>query len=65
MYFYDSQVVGEKLPYDTLNEIRGRLEQVSPNLTRYGEAEEANFYDQAAELSKVSHLNYSFKNYFE
>ncbi|XP_014292532.1 NADH-ubiquinone oxidoreductase 75 kDa subunit, mitochondrial [Halyomorpha halys] len=47
-----SEVVGQKLPYDTLNEIRGRLEQVSPNLTRYGEAEEANFYDQATELSK-------------
>lgn len=48
-----SEVVGAKLPYDTLNEVRSRLEEVSPNLTRYGYTEEANFYDQAAELSKA------------
>lgn len=56
-----SEVVGQKLPYDTLNEIRGRLEQVSPNLTRYGEAEEANFYDQAVELSKEACNNLDSK----
>ena len=32
-------------------EIRGRLNQVSPNLTRYGLVEEANFFAQAAELA--------------
>lgn len=48
-----SEVVGAKLPYDTLNEVRSRLEEVSPNLTRYGDAEEANFYEQAAELAKT------------
>ncbi|XP_075209806.1 NADH dehydrogenase (ubiquinone) 75 kDa subunit [Lycorma delicatula] len=48
-----SEISGHKLPYDTLNEIRSRLEEVSPNLTRYGDAEEANFFTQAVELSKT------------
>jgi hypothetical protein len=47
------QIVGHKLPYDSLHEIRHRLEEVSPNLTRYGEVEEANYFKQAADLSKV------------
>jgi len=36
-----------------LDEIRDRLEDVSPNLVRYGEAEGANYVAQARELSKV------------
>jgi len=47
-----SEIVGHKLPYDSLHEIRHRLEEVSPNLTRYGEVEEANYFKQAADLSK-------------
>ena len=47
------QIVGHKLPYDSLHEIRHRLEEVSPNLTRYGEVEEANYFKQATDLSKV------------
>merc|ERR1711992_360314 len=46
-----SEVLGETLPYDTLQELRARLNQVSPNLTRYGLVEEANFFAQAAELA--------------
>lgn len=41
------------MPYDSLHEIRHRLEEVSPNLTRYGEVEEANYFKQAADLSQV------------
>ncbi|XP_066994726.2 NADH-ubiquinone oxidoreductase 75 kDa subunit, mitochondrial [Anabrus simplex] len=47
-----SEIVGHKLPYDNLNEIRRRLEEVSPNITRYGEVEDANYFVQALELSK-------------
>ncbi|XP_066262320.1 NADH-ubiquinone oxidoreductase 75 kDa subunit, mitochondrial [Euwallacea similis] len=47
-----SEIVGAKVPYDNLNEIRGRLEQVAPHLIRYGEAENANFFKQAQELAK-------------
>ncbi|XP_014262214.1 NADH-ubiquinone oxidoreductase 75 kDa subunit, mitochondrial [Cimex lectularius] len=47
-----SEVLGKRLPYDNLNEVRARLDEVSPNLTRYGDAQEANFFAQAAELSQ-------------
>nr|XP_022305803.1 NADH-ubiquinone oxidoreductase 75 kDa subunit, mitochondrial-like [Crassostrea virginica]XP_022305805.1 NADH-ubiquinone oxidoreductase 75 kDa subunit, mitochondrial-like [Crassostrea virginica] len=47
-----SEVLDQPLPYDTLTEIRSRLEDVAPNLTRYGEAEEANYFKQANELAK-------------
>lgn len=42
------------LPYDTLDEVRDRLAEVSPNLVRYDDVEEANYFKQANELSKVS-----------
>lgn len=46
-----SEIVGETLPYDSLNDIRRRLTEVSPNLTRYGDVEEANYFKQAQELA--------------
>ncbi|CAH0563651.1 unnamed protein product [Brassicogethes aeneus] len=52
-----SEVVGEKLPYDNLDEIRDRLEQVAPHLTRYGRAENANYFKQAAALAKSANLD--------
>lgn len=48
-----SEVVGAKLPYDTLEEVRYRLEEVAPHLTRYGSAENANYFKQAEQLAKV------------
>lgn len=42
------------MPYDNLNEIRDRLDQVAPHLTRYGSAEDANYFRQAEQLAKVS-----------
>ncbi|KAG8237324.1 hypothetical protein J437_LFUL017526 [Ladona fulva] len=38
------------MPYDTLQEVRQRLEEISPNLTRYGEVEGANYTQEACEL---------------
>ncbi|XP_072393947.1 NADH-ubiquinone oxidoreductase 75 kDa subunit, mitochondrial [Diabrotica undecimpunctata] len=49
-----SEILGVKLPYDNLSEIRDRLDEVAPHLTRYGSAEEANYFKQAAELAKSS-----------
>lgn len=49
-----SEVVGAKLPYDNLDQIRYRLEEVAPHLTRYGLVENANFFSQAGELAEVS-----------
>lgn len=36
-----SEVAGVPLPYDSLSEIRGRMNELAPHLTRYGEREEA------------------------
>lgn len=48
------KLAGVTLPYDTLDEVRKRLAEVSPNLVRYDDVEEANYFKQANELSKVS-----------
>lgn len=45
--------MGVTLPYDNLNEIRKRMSEISPNLTRYGDAEDANYFAQAAELADL------------
>ena len=42
------QVMDETLPYDTLQQVRARLAEVSPNLTRYGLVEEANYFKESA-----------------
>ena len=49
-----SEVVGETLPYDNLQEIRQRLTEVAPNLTRYGLVEEANFFKESAAYAQKS-----------
>uniref|UniRef100_A0A0P4WLN3 NADH-ubiquinone oxidoreductase 75 kDa subunit, mitochondrial n=1 Tax=Scylla olivacea TaxID=85551 RepID=A0A0P4WLN3_SCYOL len=48
-----SEVVGAQLPYDNLAEVRDRLTEVSPNLTRYGDVEEANYFAQASALAQL------------
>ncbi|XP_044073861.1 NADH-ubiquinone oxidoreductase 75 kDa subunit, mitochondrial-like isoform X2 [Siniperca chuatsi] len=48
-----SELAGVTLPYDTLDEVRDRLAEVSPNLVRYDHVEEANYFKQANELSKA------------
>lgn len=48
------KLAGVTLPYDTIDEVRDRLAEVSPNLVRYDDVEEANYFRQAHELSKVS-----------
>lgn len=47
-----SELAGVTLPYDTLDEVRDRLAEISPNLVRYDDVEEANYFKQANELSK-------------
>ncbi|KAM8855450.1 NADH-ubiquinone oxidoreductase 75 kDa subunit, mitochondrial-like isoform 1-T2 [Spinachia spinachia] len=48
-----SELAGVPLPYETLNEVRDRMAEVSPNLVRYDDVEEANYFKQAFELSKA------------
>ncbi|XP_043276192.1 NADH-ubiquinone oxidoreductase 75 kDa subunit, mitochondrial [Venturia canescens] len=47
-----AEIAGVFLPYDTISEVRARLEEVAPHLVRYGDVEPANFFAQALELSK-------------
>lgn len=48
-----SEIAGITLPYDTLDQVRNRLEEVSPNLVRYDDVEGANYFQQASELSQL------------
>ncbi|KAM4698502.1 NADH-ubiquinone oxidoreductase 75 kDa subunit, mitochondrial [Rhinophrynus dorsalis] len=48
-----SELAGITLPYDNQDAIRERLQEVSPNLVRYDDVEEANYFKQATELSKL------------
>lgn len=48
-----SEVLGEGLPYDNLDEIRNRMEDIAPHLVRLGHREENNYFKQAVELAKV------------
>ncbi|KYN21274.1 NADH-ubiquinone oxidoreductase 75 kDa subunit, mitochondrial [Trachymyrmex cornetzi] len=47
-----SELAGVTLPYDNLNDVRFRLEEVAPHLVRYGNVEPANFFKQALEIAK-------------
>ena len=49
-----SEIIGVRLPYDNLDEIRNRMEEIAPHLLRYGTAEDANYFKQALQLSKVN-----------
>ena len=54
------QITGYTLPYDTddnLDEIRRRFSEVSPNLIRYGDVEEANFFNLAVGFMQVTETN--------
>lgn len=48
-----SELAGVTLPYDSLEDVRARLAEVSPNLVRYDDVEEANYFKQANELAKA------------
>ncbi|XP_042896872.1 NADH-ubiquinone oxidoreductase 75 kDa subunit, mitochondrial [Parasteatoda tepidariorum] len=46
-----SEVAGHRLSYDSLAEIRNRMEQIAPHLTQYNEVEDSNYLAQSSELS--------------
>ncbi|XP_013407093.1 NADH-ubiquinone oxidoreductase 75 kDa subunit, mitochondrial [Lingula anatina] len=47
-----SQVCDKTLPYETLEGVRSRLEQVSPTFGMYGQVEDANYFTQALQLTQ-------------
>lgn len=48
-----SEVVGERLPYDSLDEVRDRLSEISPALVAYGDVQDNNYFAQARALAQV------------
>ncbi|OCT61350.1 NADH-ubiquinone oxidoreductase 75 kDa subunit, mitochondrial isoform X2 [Xenopus laevis] len=48
-----SELAGVTLPYEDHDGVRKRLQEVSPNLVRYDDVEEANYFKQATELAKL------------
>jgi len=49
-----SELSGVSMPFETLNDVRARLGQVSPNLVRYNDVEDANYFKQAQELAELA-----------
>lgn len=47
-----SEVAGHPLSYDNVNALRKRMSEISPNLTRHGEVEDANYFKQAQTLAQ-------------
>ncbi|XP_031707469.1 NADH-ubiquinone oxidoreductase 75 kDa subunit, mitochondrial-like [Anarrhichthys ocellatus] len=48
-----SELAGVTLHYDSLEEVRSRLAELSPNLVHYDDVEEANYFKQANELAQA------------
>lgn len=46
-------MVGERLPYDNLDEVRDRLSEISPALVAYGDVQDNNYFAQARALAQV------------
>jgi len=46
-----SEVSAKQLPYDTIDEVRRRLVQVSPHFARYGDVEDSSFLNVAAQIA--------------
>jgi len=49
-----SQIAGKSLPYDDIDGVRMRMDEISPNLTRYNAVESANFFKQASEVAALA-----------
>jgi len=54
LFMWYFQMSGNTLSYDKIQEVRDRLSEVAPNLTQYGEANDANYFKQAQELAQVT-----------
>jgi NADH dehydrogenase (ubiquinone) Fe-S protein 1 len=49
-----SQIAGQSLPYDDIDGVRMRMDEISPNLTRYNAVESANFFKLAQEVAALA-----------
>uniref|UniRef100_A0AC34EZQ5 NADH-ubiquinone oxidoreductase 75 kDa subunit, mitochondrial n=1 Tax=Panagrolaimus sp. ES5 TaxID=591445 RepID=A0AC34EZQ5_9BILA len=48
-----SEVAGRTLPYDNLEEVRSRLNEIAPHFGHYGSVESSSFMKQALELAET------------
>uniref|UniRef100_A0A1I8JMF4 NADH-ubiquinone oxidoreductase 75 kDa subunit, mitochondrial n=1 Tax=Macrostomum lignano TaxID=282301 RepID=A0A1I8JMF4_9PLAT len=55
-----SELAGAPLPYDNLNQVRARMAQIAPHLTRYDSVEEANYFSQCLQLAKSVSFSWLF-----
>ncbi|XP_061719332.1 NADH-ubiquinone oxidoreductase 75 kDa subunit, mitochondrial [Cydia pomonella] len=56
-----SEVVGARLPYDNLDEVRARLGETSPALLTYGDVQANNYFAQARALNQSLQMPVSGK----
>lgn len=54
-----SEVLGRPLPYDTIEGVRARMSDISPTLTSYDKLEQANYFQQNANLAQLSNSKLS------
>ncbi|GFT33628.1 NADH-ubiquinone oxidoreductase 75 kDa subunit, mitochondrial [Nephila pilipes] len=52
-----SELAGHKLPYDNISEVRHRMTQIAPHLTRYNHVEDSNFLNQSSAVVSDQPLN--------
>jgi NADH dehydrogenase (ubiquinone) Fe-S protein 1 len=50
------------LKYESINALRERMSEIAPNLTRYGDVEEANYFKQAQTLAQVTGSAFAFRS---
>ena len=55
-----SELCGVSLPYDKLGDVRARMTEIAPNLTRYGTMESANFFSQANQTAEKVQITLVF-----
>jgi hypothetical protein len=58
------KVAGHTLKYDNIDALRERLSEIAPNLTRYGDVEDANYFKQAQALAQVTASVFFFVRYY-
>ena len=49
-----SEIADRKLCYDNIDDVRMRMTEISPNLTRYNYVEKANYFAQADDVAKLA-----------
>ena len=57
-----SEVIGTPLPYDSLDQVRNRMAEVSPTLVSIGHVEPANFIQESVKVAQVIFYWFNLSN---